>query len=196
MNFVAILIGGLLINNYVFSRFLGLCPFVGLSRKLETATGMSMAVVFVMTVASAVSWLMQRLILDPLGLGYLQTITFILVIASLVQLVEMVVQKLSPTLYQALGIYLPLITTNCAVLGVAILNIQSNFTFAESVFNGFASALGWSLAILLFAGIRERLELADVPEAMKGFPTALVGTGLMSLAFFGFQGLFKDLFIR
>ncbi|MEW6307651.1 MAG: electron transport complex subunit RsxA [Bacillota bacterium] len=194
MEYVAILLGGLLINNYIFARFLGLCPFVGLSDKVETATGMSMAVVFVMTMTSAVTWAFQTYILDPLGLAYLQTVAFILVIATLVQFVEIVMLKVSPSLYRALGIYLPLITTNCAVLGVAILNIRSAYGFLPSVVNGLASGLGWSLAIILFAGIRERLATAPISEHMQGFPIALITTGLMSISFFGFQGLFKALF--
>jgi electron transport complex protein RnfA len=196
MNFVAILLGGILVNNFIFAKFLGLCPFVGVSKRVDTATGMSMAVVFVMAVASAVTWAVQRLVLDPFGLGYLQTVAFILVIAGLVQFVEMVMLKTSPGLYQALGIYLPLITTNCAVLGVAILSIRSDYTFIESVVNGIAGALGWSLAVILFAGIRERWEVTPIPKPLEGFPAALIATGLMSIAFFGFQGLFKSLFVK
>lgn len=193
MNYLAIIIGGILINNYIFSRFLGLCPFLGVSKQLETATGMGMAVIFVMTMASAVAWLVQAFILVPLHLEYMQTIAFILVIAALVQFVEMVIMKISPVLYQALGIYLPLITTNCAVLGVAILNVTEGYNFLESVVNGFACAVGWTLAILLFAGIRERWAFIDIPPSMRGFPIALVSTGLMSIAFFGFQGLFRGI---
>lgn len=196
MTFVAILIGGILINNYIFMKFLGLCPFLGLSKQLDTAVGMSMALTFVMAAASAVAWLFQRFILVPLHLEYLQTIAFILVIAALVQFVEMVIQKLSPTLYQALGIYLPLITTNCAVLGVAILNVQANYNLVESIVNGIAGALGWSLATILFAGIRERLIFSKIAKPLEGFPIALIASGLLSLAFFGFQGLFKFLFVK
>jgi len=196
VNFVAILIGGILVNNFIFSRFLGLCPFVGISKRVETATGMSMAVVFVMAVASAVTWAVQRFLLVPYGLEYLQTVSFILVIAALVQFVEMVMLKTSPGLYQALGIYLPLITTNCAVLGVALLSVRSNYTFVEAVVNGIAGALGWSLATVLFAGIRERWEITPIPKPLEGFPIALVSTGLMAIAFFGFQGLFKSLFVK
>ncbi len=196
MEFVAIILGGVLINNFVFSRFLGICPFLGVSQKVETAMGMSMAVIFVMTVASAITWPVYHLLLDPLGIEYLRTVAFILVIASLVQFVEIVMQKVSPTLYQALGIYLPLITTNCAVLGAAILNVQAEYTFIQAVVNGLAAAVGWALAIVLFAGIRERLDLADVPRPLQGFPIALITTGLMSISFFGFQGLFKQLFVR
>jgi electron transport complex protein RnfA len=196
MTYVAILLGGILVNNFIFAKFLGLCPFVGVSKKVDTATGMSMAVIFVMAVASAVTWVVQRYILDPFDLGYLQTVAFILVIAGLVQFVEMFMLKASPGLYQALGIYLPLITTNCAVLGVAILSIRSNYGFLEAVVNGIAGALGWSLAVILFAGIRERWELTDIPKPLQGFPSALIATGLMAIAFFGFQGLFKSLFVK
>lgn len=193
MHYLAIIIGGIFINNYIFSRFLGLCPFLGVSKQLETATGMGMAVIFVMAMASAVTWLVQHFILVPLHLEYMQTIAFILVIAALVQFVEMVIMKISPVLYQALGIYLPLITTNCAVLGVALLNVTDGYNFLESVVNGTASAVGWTLAILLFAGIRERWAFIDIPASMRGFPIALVSTGLMSIAFFGFQGLFRGI---
>ncbi|HKM39449.1 MAG TPA: electron transport complex subunit RsxA [bacterium] len=193
MNYLAIIIGGILINNYIFSRFLGLCPFWGVSKQVETATGMSLAVIFVMTMASGVTWILNRYLLERFGLNYMQTIAFILVIATLVQFVEMVILKVSPVLYQALGIYLPLITTNCAVLGVALLNITEGYNFLESVVSGAASAVGWSLAIILFAGIRERLAFAPISPSMRGFPIALVATGLMSIAFFGFQGLFRGI---
>lgn len=196
MNFVGILIGGILVNNFVLARFLGLCPFVGVSKRVETATGMSMAVIFVMAVASAVTWAVHHLVLVPFGLQYLQTVAFILVIAALVQFVEMVMLKTAPGLYQALGIYLPLITTNCAVLGVALLSIRSDYTFIESVVNGIAGALGWSLAIILFAGIRERWDITPIPKVLEGFPIALVSTGLMAISFFGFQGLFRTLFAK
>jgi electron transport complex protein RnfA len=196
VNFVGILIGGILVNNFVLARFLGLCPFVGVSKRVETATGMSMAVIFVMAVASAVTWAVHHLVLVPFGLQYLQTVAFILVIAALVQFVEMVMLKTAPGLYQALGIYLPLITTNCAVLGVALLSIRSDYTFIESVVNGIAGALGWSLAIILFAGIRERWDITPIPKVLEGFPIALVSTGLMAISFFGFQGLFRTLFAK
>jgi electron transport complex protein RnfA len=196
MTYVAILIGGILINNYIFMKFLGLCPFLGLSKQVDTAMGMSFALTFVMAAASGVVWLFQRFILVPLHLEYLQTIAFILVIAALVQFVEMVVQKLSPTLYQALGIYLPLITTNCAVLGVALLNVQANYNLVESVVNGIAGALGWSMATILFAGVRERLAFSKIAKPLEGFPIALISSSLLSLSFFGFQGLFKFLFIK
>jgi len=184
-----ILVGGILVNNYVLSRNLGICPFLGVSKQVETAFGMGMAVTFVMTLAGLITYLVQTFILNPLGLGYMQTVTFILVIAALVQFVEMVIQKSSPTLYQSLGVYLPLITTNCAVLGVAILNIKENYNLIETIVNSAASAIGFSLAIVLFAGIRERLELSNIPEAFKGFPIALFTASLMSMAFLGFSGL-------
>jgi len=193
VSFVAIIIGSVLVNNFVFMRFLGICPFLGVSRQLSTATGMGMAVVFVMTLASAITWVFHHLLLVPFGLEYLQTVVFILVIASLVQFVEMVIQKISPPLYQALGIYLPIITTNCAILGVALINVRQHYAFLESVVNGLAAGIGFTLAIVLFAGVRERLEFADVPPAMKGVPIALVSAGLMSVAFFGFQNLFRAL---
>ncbi len=188
---VLIIIGAVLVNNFVLSRFLGICPFLGVSKKVETATGMGMAVIFVMTLASIITWVIQYTLLNPLGLQFLQTITFILVIASLVQLVEMTVQKVAPPLYQALGIYLPLITTNCAVLGAAILNIQKEYTFLEATIFGFGSSIGFMLAIVIFAGLRERLDLYDLPESMKGVPIALITAGILSLAFLGFAGLVK-----
>lgn len=184
-----IIISGILVNNFVLSRILGICPFLGVSKQVETAFGMGMAVTFVMALAGAITYLVQVYILDELGLAYMQTVTFILVIAALVQFVEMVIQKSSPTLYQSLGIYLPLITTNCAVLGVAILNIKEKYNFIETVVNSTASAIGFSLAIVLFAAIRERLELSYIPEVFKGFPIALITASLMSLAFLGFAGL-------
>ncbi|MFS8500686.1 MAG: electron transport complex subunit RsxA [Caldicoprobacter sp.] len=186
-----ILISSILINNFVMSRFLGICPFLGVSKRVETAVGMGAAVTFVMAMTSLITYIVQYAILEPLGLGYLQTIIFILVIASLVQFVEMVIQKTSPTLYQALGVYLPLITTNCAVLGVAIINIDEKYDLIQALFNGVGAALGFTLAIVLFAGIRERLELSDIPKPLKGFPMALITAGLMSVAFLGFQGLIK-----
>ena len=186
-----ILLSSILVNNFVMSKFLGICPFLGVSKKVETALGMGMAVTFVMTMASLFTYLIQKLVLVPLGIEYLQTIAFILVIASLVQFVEMVIQKMSPTLYQALGVFLPLITTNCAVLGVDILNIQSNFNLVETLFNGFGGAVGFTLSIVLFAGIRERIEISDIPKSFQGFPIALITAGLMSIAFLGFSGLVK-----
>ncbi len=189
MNLFAIFVGALIVNNFVLSKFLGICPFLGVSKKVETAVGMSMAVTFVMLLASLITYMLQILVLDKFGLGYLQTIMFILVIASLVQLVEMFVKKASPTLYEALGVYLPLITTNCAVLGLAILNIQNEFNLIELVVHSIGAALGFSMAIILFAGIRERLELSNMPKAMEGFPIALITAGLMAMAFLGFAGL-------
>ena len=190
-NIITILIGSILVNNFVMSRFLGCCPFLGVSKKIETAFGMGMAVTFVMALASLVTYLLQAFVLVPFDLEYMQTIAFILVIAVLVQLVEMALKKISPSLYQALGVYLPLITTNCAVLGVAILNITEGYNLIESVVNGAAAALGFTLAIVLFAGIRERLETCDMPKWMDGFPGALITAGLMAVAFIGFSGLIK-----
>ena len=184
-----ILLSSILVNNFVLSRILGICPFIGVSRRVETALGMGLAVTFVMALASVISWLVQYYVLEPLHVEYMQTIAFILVIAALVQLVEMALQKSVPSLYRALGIYLPLITTNCAVLGVAILNIDEGYNLIQTLVNGIGAALGFLLAIVLFAGIRERLELAKIPEPLKDFPIALISAGLMSLAFFGFQGL-------
>ena len=189
MTLIFIMISAIFINNFVLSRFLGICPFLGVSKQVETAVGMGVAVTFVMALASAITYVVQYSILDPLGLGYLQTIAFILIIAALVQLVEMIIKKSSPSLYQALGIYLPLITTNCAVLGVALINIQNEYNFIETIFNGVGAALGFTLAIVLFAGIRERLETSAVPKALEGFPIALLTAGLMAIAFLGFSGM-------
>ena len=186
---LAITLGAILSNNFIFSQFLGICPFLGVSKKVDTAVGMGMAVTFVMGLASAITWLVNTFILIPLDLGYMQTVAFILVIASLVQFIEMFLQKSMPTLYTALGVYLPLITTNCAVLGVALLNIQNNYNFIESVVYGVTGGLGFLLAIVLFASIRERLVFADYPKCFDGFPIALVTAGLMALAFMGFSGL-------
>ncbi|MBE9486116.1 MAG: electron transport complex subunit RsxA [Desulfuromonadales bacterium] len=186
-----ILISAVFVNNFVLARFLGICPFLGVSKKVETALGMGMAVIFVMTVASVVTWFIQYLVLIPFGIEYLQTIAFILVIASLVQLVEMVIQKTSPVLYQSLGIFLPLITTNCAVLGVAVLNIQKSYSFIESVVFALGAGLGFTLAMVLFAGLRERIDLCPVPKSFRGTAVALVTAGLLSLAFMGFAGLVK-----
>ena len=184
-----ILFASIFVNNYVLVQFLGICPFLGVSKQVETALGMGMAVTFVMGVASAVTWMVQEFILVPLEIEYMQTIAFILVIAALVQFVEMVIQKASPTLYQALGIYLPLITTNCAVLGAAILNIDAEYNLIEAIVNGVGSALGFTLAIVLMAGIRERLAISSIPRPLQGFPIALITAGLMSISFMGFQGL-------
>lgn len=189
MKLLTIFISAVLVNNFVLSRFLGICPFLGVSKQVETAFGMGMAVTFVMTLSSIITYAVQVTILGPLELEYLQTIAFILVIAALVQFVEMFVKKASPTLYEALGVYLPLITTNCAVLGLAILNIQEEYNLISTIVHSVGAAIGFSLAIVLFAGIRERLALADVPESLKGFPIALISAGLMSIAFLGFAGL-------
>lgn len=184
-----ILLSAILVNNFILVKFLGICPFLGVSKQVETAVGMGAAVTFVMALASAVTYIIQYAILERFGLGYLQTIAFILVIAALVQFVEMVIQKVSPTLYDALGVYLPLITTNCAVLGVAILNIDAQYNFIQTIFNGTGAALGFTLAIVLFAGIRERLETSPIAKPLQGFPIALITACLMSIAFLGFQGL-------
>lgn len=187
---ILILVSAVFCNNMVLSRIMGICPFLGVSKRVETATGMGLAVTFVMALASLFTWLVQ-LLLDALGIGYLQTIAYILVIAALVQFVEMFLQKSSPTLYRSLGIYLPLITTNCAVLGVAVLNFNAGYGLLESVVNGVGGALGFLLAIVLMAGIRERQELSDAPKSMQGFPMGLVTAGLMSIAFLGFSGIIK-----
>ena len=185
----SIVIGAIFIENVIFSKFLGICPFLGVSKKTDTAVGMGMAVTFVMALSSALTYLAQEYILVPLNMEYLQTITFILIIAALVQLVEMAIMKLSPHLYEALGIYLPLITTNCAVLGAAILNVQNGYNFVMSIVYGASVAIGFTVAIFLFAGVRERLENADIPEFMKGTPIALVSAGLIAMAFLGFSNL-------
>lgn len=189
--YALILISTVLVNNFVLVKFLGLCPFMGVSRKLETATGMGLATTFVLTLSSICSYLANEYLLIPLGLEYLRTITFILVIAFVVQFTEMVVHKTSPLLYQVLGIFLPLITTNCAVLGVALLNVQEHNGFIASAVYGFGAALGFSMVLILFSAIRERITVADVPFAFKGVPIALITAGLMSLAFMGFTGLIK-----
>ena len=185
----SILITTLLVENFVLVKFLGCCPFLGVSKKTDTALAMGMAVTFVMALASAMSWLVNEYILIPFHLEYLQTIAFILVIAALVQIVEMAIMKLSPPLYASLGIYLPLITTNCAVLGVALLNVQKSYGFLESLVSGIAAALSFTLAIWLFAGVRERLESSNIPSFMKGMPIALVSAGLIAMAFLGFSGM-------
>lgn len=189
--YLLLIIGAVLVNNFVLTRFLGICPFLGVSRKLGTALGMCGAVIFVMTMASAVTWVLQRLALDPLGLGYLQTIAFILVIASFVQLVDIAMKKLAPKLHGALGIFLPLITTNCAVLGVSVLNIQLDYSFLKAVLFGFAASLGFALALLIFTGLREKIDRANPPRAFQGVAIALVTAGLLSLAFMGFATLVK-----
>ena len=186
---VGIFLAAILTENYILNKFLGICPFLGVSKKVNTALGMSAAVAFVMTLATIVTYLIQKSVLDPFGLQYLQTIAFILVIAALVQMVEIVMKKVSPALYQALGIFLPLITTNCAVLGVAILVIQKDFTLLESVVYAFSTAIGFGLALTVFAGLREQLELANVPKGMQGVAITMITAGLLSLAFMGFSGV-------
>jgi len=188
-NLFAIIIGSIFINNFIFAKFLGICPFMGVSKKIESSIGMGMAVTFVMTLASAVTWIVYYYLLVPFNLEYLQTISFILIIASLVQFVEMVVRKTSPNLYKALGVFLPLITTNCAVLGVAILNVQEKYNFIETTINGFAAAVGFTMALILLAGVRERLEYADVPKAFQGVAIAFISAGLLAMAFMGFSGM-------
>jgi electron transport complex protein RnfA len=188
-DYMLLVIGATLVNNILLTRFLGNCPFLGVSRKMETATGMAMSVVFVMTLAGSLTWIVHTYLLVPFELEYLQTIFFILVIASLVQLIEMFLQKIFPVLYNALGIFLPLITTNCAVLGVTIINIRDEYNFLQSVVFSFASALGFGLALILFAGIREQLEVSGIPDFMKGTAIGLLTAGLISLSFFGFAGI-------
>ena len=186
---LAITLGAILANNFIFSQFLGICPFLGVSKKVDTAVGMGLAVTFVMGLASAVCFVVNKFVLIPLNLGYMQTVAFILVIASLVQFIEMFLQKSMPSLYTALGVYLPLITTNCAVLGVVLLNVQNNYNFISSVVYGITGGIGFLVAIVLFASIREKLVFADYPKAFEGFPIALITGGLMALAFMGFSGL-------
>ena len=186
---ITIALGAILINNFIFAQFLGICPFLGCSNKVDTAVGLGIAVVFVMGLASAICWVIDQFILVPLGLQFLQTLAFILVIASLVQLVEMFLKKSIPSLYSALGIYLPLITTNCAVLGVVLLNVQNNYNFIESLVYGITGGLGFMLAIVLFASVRERVEFAEYPEHFEGFSICLVSAALVALAFMGFSGM-------
>lgn len=199
MNLLTILLAAIFVNNFIFCKFMGICPFLGVSKKVETAVGMGVAVIFVITLASAATWLVYNYVLIKIAihlpngvesnLSYLYNIAFILIIASLVQFVEMFIKKSSPSLYQALGVYLPLITTNCAVLGVAVLNMDNNYGFLESLVNGIGAAVGFTLAIVLFAGVRERLERCDIPKCLEGFPIALITAGLMSIAFLGFSGM-------
>lgn len=189
MLYLSIIITAIFINNIVFAQFLGICPFLGVSKRTSSALGMGAAVTFVITLATTVAWLLQMYVLNPLGLQFLQTIVFILVIAFLVQLLEIVIKKIAPALYQSLGVFLPLITTNCAVLGVAILVIQKGFNLMESITYGFATAIGFTLALWVFAGIREQLELTNVPKAMKGVPLALICAGALAMAFMGFSGI-------
>ena len=189
VSYFAIIIGAIFVNNIVLSQFLGICPFLGVSSKVETSLGMGAAVTFVMAITAVVAWSLQKYVLAPLNIEYMQTIVFILVIAALVQMVEIVLKKISPALYQALGIFLPLITTNCAVLGVAILLVQEQYNLLQSVVYSVSIALGFGLALVLFAGIRERLELEEMPEAFRGTPIALITAGILAMAFMGFSGL-------
>ena len=189
MSLFVVLMAAIFVNNFIFCQFPGLCPFLGVSKKVETAAGMGIAVIFVIALASAATWLVFNFILDPLGLDYLYNIAFILIIATLVQFVEMFIKKSSPSLYQALGVYLPLITTNCAVLGVAVTNMESGYDFITSIVNGVGGAVGFALAIILFAGVRERIEKCAIPKPFQGFPIALISAGLMSIAFLGFSGM-------
>ena len=189
LEYIAVIFSAILVNNIVFSQFLGICPFIGVSKNLESAFGMGMAVTFVMAVATAATWLLQHYVLVPLGLVYVQTITFIIVIAVLVQMLEIMMKKISPSLYAALGVFLPLITTNCAVLGVAIIVAQKDFGFVYSIVYAIATALGFALALTIFAGIRTQLALADVPRSMRGVPIALIVAGILAMAFMGFAGI-------
>jgi electron transport complex protein RnfA len=189
MEYVVIIVGAIFVNNIVLNQFLGICPFLGVSKKISTAAGMTGAVTFVMVIATMVTYIIQKTILDKFGLGFLQTITFILIIASLVQLVEIILKKVSPSLYQALGVFLPLITTNCAILGVAIMTIQKDYNLLEGVVFAIASAIGFGLSLILFAGLREHMDLMRVPKGMKGTPIALIIAGILAMAFMGFSGL-------
>jgi electron transport complex protein RnfA len=191
---VIIMMSAVLVNNYVLRQFLGICPFLGVSKELKNATGMSVAVIFVMLLATAVTWPIQTYLLDANGLGYLQTIVFILVIAALVQLVEITLKKYVPALYTALGVYLPLITTNCAVLGVTIANIEKGYGFVEAMVNSFGSGLGFMLAMVIFSGVRGHTEISEPPESFKGLPITLISAAILSLAFFGFNGVIENLF--
>jgi len=193
MEYILIFITAIFVNNVVLSQFLGICPFLGVSKKVETATGMGAAVAFVLVIATIVTYLIQKFVLDAFGLQYLQTIAFILVIAALVQMVEIVLKKVSPALYQALGVFLPLITTNCCILGVAILVIQNDFDLLTGVIYAFATAIGFALAMILFAGIREQLSLVNIPKGMDGMAIALITAGLLAMAFMGFSGVDKGL---
>lgn len=191
MEYILIVIAAIFVNNVVLSQFLGICPFLGVSSKINTSIGMSGAVAFVIVLSTIVTFLLQHFVLNPLGIGYMQTIVFILVIASLVQMVEIVLKKVSPALYQALGIFLPLISTNCAVLGVAILVIKKDFNLLEGVVYSFSTAIGFGLAMVIMAGIREQMELANIPKGMKGTPIVLITAGILALAFMGFAGIVK-----
>ena len=189
LTYLSIIITAIFVNNIVFAQFLGICPFIGVSRKISSAAGMGLAVTFVMALSTSATWLLQTCVLHPLGLDYMQTIAFILVIAALVQMLEIILRKIHPALYAALGVYLPLITTNCAVLGVALLTVQKAMPFLQSLVYAIATALGFLLALVLFAGIRQQLELVDVPRPMRGVPIALICAGLLAMAFMGFSGI-------
>lgn len=191
MKILLIVISAALVNNVVLSQFLGLCPFLGVSKKVDTALGMGVAVIFVNTIASAVTSIIYKYVLVGFGIEYLQTIVFILVIAALVQFVEMFLKKSSPGLYQSLGVYLPLITTNCAVLGIALINVQKSYNILEGIVNGFGAAFGFTISIIILAGIREKIEYNDIPESFRGSPIVLITAGLMAIAFFGFAGLIR-----
>lgn len=191
---IIILLSAVFINNYILSRFLGICPFLGVSKKLDSAAGMSLAVIFVMLIATAVTWPIQMFLLVPGKLGYLQTIVFILVIAALVQLVEIILKRYIPSLHKSLGVYLPLITTNCAILGVTILNIDEGYTFVEAMINSLGSGLGFMLAMIMFSGVRSKLEGADIPKSFKGLPITLVAASITSLSFMGFGGVIENMF--
>ena len=189
LTYISIFITAVFVNNIILSQFLGICPFLGVSKKIDSAIGMGAAVTFVMLLSTIVTYLLQAYLLTPFGLGYMQTIVFILVIAALVQMLEIILKKVSPSLYQALGVFLPLITTNCAILGVAILLIQKDYSLVESVVYAVSTAIGFTLSLTLFAGIREQLQLNDIPKAMQGIPIALITAGLLALAFMGFSGV-------
>lgn len=191
MSFVLIFISAVFVNNIVLSQFLGICPFLGVSKKIDTALGMSGAVAFVMTIATIFTYIIQKSVLEPFQIGYLQTITFILIIAALVQMVEIILKKISPSLYQALGVFLPLITTNCAILGVALLVVQKDLNLLESVVYAISTAVGFGLALILFAGMREQLGMVKLPKGMEGTPAALLTAGLLAMAFMGFSGIVK-----
>ena len=189
-----IVLSAIITNNYVLSKFLGICPFLGVSKKLDSAMGMSVAVIFVMVIATAVTWPIQTYLLDPHGMGYMQTIIFILVIAALVQMIEIFLKKYIPSLHKALGIYLPLITTNCAILGVCVLNIDNGYGFLQSMLNSFGSGVGFLLAMFLFAGVRSKIETNDYPEAFKGVASTLIAASITSLCFLGFSGMLENIF--
>ena len=192
-NLLLIVVGSVLVNNFVMSQFLGICPFLGVSKKLDSAVGMSCAVTFVMVLATLATWPIQRLILDRFGIGYLQTVVFILVIAALVQLVELALKKYVPPLYKSLGVYLPLITTNCAVLGVTVNNIDSGYGFLGSICNAFGAGVGFLIAMVLFAGVRGKMESADIPEVLKGIPITLMAAAILSISFMGFGGIVENM---